>query len=59
MNPIAYLQGVVTELRKVNWPTSATVTRHFMSVVIGVALATAIIAGMDYVFINLLGTLIK
>lgn len=59
MKPGAYIQGVVTELRKVNWPTLPQVVRYFLSVVIGVALATVLIFGLDYVFIHALRLIIK
>lgn len=59
MKPLAYLQGVATELRKVQWPTFPTLVRHFVAVVVGIALATAVVGGMDYLFIKLLGLLIK
>ena len=63
MNPLkaltSYLQGVQAELRKVVWPTRATLISHFSSVVIGLLLATIFIGGIDYLFIHALGYLIK
>lgn len=59
MKLTAYFEGVVAELRKVSWPSVPTVARNFAAVVIGLGLATALIAGFDYVFIKLLGLIIK
>ena len=59
MKPLAYFQGVLAELRKVNWPTPATVGKYFISVVVGIALATAVIAAFDFIFIKGLGLIIK
>lgn len=59
MNPIAYIQGVLAELRRVNWPSAATVVGHFFSVVIGVGVATCIIFAMDYVFLQGIQLIIK
>lgn len=59
MKTVTYFQGVFAELRKVQWPTFATVSRHFLSVVIGVGVATAVIAAMDFVFIRGLALLIN
>jgi preprotein translocase SecE subunit len=52
MNLVAYFQGVVTELRKVTWPSLPTVGKYFLSVVLGIALATAVIAAFDFVFLR-------
>lgn len=59
MNPVSYLQGVVAELRKVVWPTPTTVLKYFLSVVIGVAIATVIVGSLDYIFIHALGLIIN
>jgi len=59
MKPAVYLQGVISELKKVNWPTAATVGKYFLSVVIGLALAAAVIAAFDFIFIKGLGLIIK
>lgn len=53
-----YFRGVAAEMRKVVWPTSATLARHFFSVVIGVGLATLFIWGADVLFIKLLSLII-
>jgi preprotein translocase SecE subunit len=56
MNAItSYFQGVAAELRKVTWPTFPTVARHFVSVVVGVAFATALVGVFDFLFLKLLG----
>lgn len=59
MKLITYFQGVLNELSKVNWPTLPTVGKYFISVVIGVALATLVIAAFDYIFIQGLGLILK
>jgi preprotein translocase SecE subunit len=59
MKLTAYFQGVVTELRKVSWPTLPTVGKYFLSVVVGIALATAVIAAFDFIFIRGLGLIIN
>jgi preprotein translocase subunit SecE len=59
MKPLAYLQGVAAELRKVTWPTFPVLLRYFLSVLLGVIFAAAVVGGMDFIFIKLLGLLIK
>lgn len=59
MKPLGYFQGVATELRKVTWPTFPVLLRYFLSVLIGVILASAVVGGLDFIFIKLLGLLIK
>jgi preprotein translocase subunit SecE len=54
-----YFRGVASELRKVVWPTFPVLLTNFMSVVIGIALATAFIGVVDYVFIHGIAFLIK
>ena len=54
-----YFRGVAAETRKVVWPTMPTMARHFVSVVLGVVLATAFIAACDYLFIRGLALIIK
>jgi len=60
LNALAgYFRGVAIELRKVVWPTGPTLLRYFLSVVLGLALATTFIWGVDYVFVHLLGLVIN
>lgn len=59
MNLVNYFQGVATELRKVTWPTVPTVVRHFLSVIVGVAFATLLVGGFDYLFLKLLSFILK
>jgi preprotein translocase subunit SecE len=54
-----YLVGVVTELRKVVWPTLPTLATYFVSVVVGLALATTLVGAVDYLFIKGLTHIIK
>ena len=55
----SYFKGVVAETRKVTWPTWNTLASAFVSVVVGVALATAVIGTFDYLFLHLLGFIVK
>lgn len=57
--PSSYLAGVISELRKVVWPSLPTLGRYFLSVVVGLALATALVGAVDYVFIQGLTHIIK
>jgi preprotein translocase SecE subunit len=62
MRPVAslttYFRGVYAEARKVVWPSWPLLLRYFVSVVVGVALATAFIGGLDYVFLKVLSTVL-
>jgi len=49
-----YFQGVVSEVRKVTWPSFPTLVRYLLSVVLGLALATVFIGTVDYLFYHLL-----
>ena len=55
----AYFRGVSSEMRKVVWPTFPVLLSHFVSVVVGIALATVFIGTVDYVFLHILAYLIK
>lgn len=59
MNLASYFQGVYAELRKVTWPTVPQVFRNLLAVVIGIGLGTLVIGGFDYLFLKLLGLIIK
>ncbi len=59
MKAAVYLQDVVSELRKVTWPTFPVVLRNFFAVVIGVALATAMVGAFDFAFLKLLGLILN
>lgn len=59
MNVPGYFSGVASELRKVTWPTFPVLVRYFLSVVIGLVIATAFIWAVDFVFIKALSLLIK
>jgi preprotein translocase SecE subunit len=54
-----YFKGVRSEAKKIVWPTFPTLVQHFISVIVGLALFTAFVAGVDYVFIQGLALLIK
>lgn len=59
MKLLDYFQGVFAELRKVTWPTIPQVLRNLLAVVLGIGLATLMIGGFDFVFLKLLGLIIK
>jgi preprotein translocase SecE subunit len=42
-----FSRGVVTEVKRVQWPTLPTVAKYFIAVVVGVALATLFIGLVD------------
>lgn len=54
-----YLQGVSGEMRKVVWPSFPAMVRYFLSVVIGIVLATAFIGLVDFLFIRALTYIVK
>jgi len=45
---INYFQGVVSELKKVHWPTRQEVISHTVIVIISAVVATSILAALDY-----------
>jgi|APCry4251928276_1046603.scaffolds.fasta_scaffold200132_2 preprotein translocase SecE subunit len=54
-----FLKGSLAELKQVIWPTKSTVVRLTL-VVISVSLLTGlIIGGLDYLFLNVVGLLVK
>ncbi len=59
MKLISYLEGVLSELRKVSWPTVPVVLKNFLAVIVGVALATILVGIFDFAFIKFLGLIIK
>ncbi len=48
----SYFKGVYGELRKVVWPSAPTLLTYLVSVVVGIALATAVIGIVDYLVIQ-------
>jgi preprotein translocase subunit SecE len=48
--PAEFVREVRAELRKVAWPTRKEVINYSIIVLIAIALLTAIISGLDYVF---------
>lgn len=47
-SPVGYFKSVIEEGRKVIWPSRETVIRHTTMVIISVAIAVVIFAGIDY-----------
>ncbi len=50
VTPRQYFSEVNSELRRVNWPTRAEVINYTIVVLVTLAVVTALIAGLDYVF---------
>jgi len=48
--PVQFVREVRGELRKVAWPTKSEVVNYSIIVLIAVTLLTALIAGLDWVF---------
>jgi preprotein translocase subunit SecE len=48
--PAEFMREVRGELRKVSWPTREEVTRYSTIVLVALAIFTAFIFGVDYVF---------
>lgn len=48
--PLGYFRSVVDEGKKVVWPSRQTVLRHTGMVIIVVLISSAIFAGVDYLF---------
>lgn len=51
--PIQFLREVVSELKKVNWPTKNETIRLTGVVIIISAVVAAFIGGLDWIMINL------
>jgi len=47
-SPIIFVRSVVEETKKVVWPNRETVIRHTVLVVLTVAVAVLIFAGVDF-----------
>lgn len=43
-----YFSGVISELKKVSWPSRATVINHTLIVLISSVVAIAVVAAIDY-----------
>lgn len=55
MNTILrFFPSVVEEGKKVIWPNRTTVTNHSIMVLVTIVVSTLVIAGIDYVFQQLL-----
>ena len=51
---LGFFPSVIEEGKKVIWPNRQTVTNHSIMVVVTVVLSILIVAGIDYVFQQLL-----
>lgn len=56
---VGYFGSVIDEGRKVIWPSRETVIRHTTMVIISVAVAVVIVAGVDFVLKKLVLLAIK
>ena len=54
-----YLGEVRTELKRVNWPTSSTLTSFILVTIVTIAFFTIFIFGMDFSFKNTLINLLS
>lgn len=45
---VGYIQSAIDEGKKVIWPSRETVVRHTIMVIVSVAIAVVIFAGLDY-----------
>lgn len=59
MNPVEYLNETWSELKKVRWPTTRQTIRLTIIVIAISLLVGTYIGGLDYLFTNLLTTLVK
>lgn len=59
MNPIAFLQEVRAELEKVVWPTRQQAVQLTIMVVVVSVLVGAYVGGLDFIFTNVLNTIVK
>jgi preprotein translocase subunit SecE len=50
LSPSQYTREVRAELRKVAWPTRPEVVNYTIVVLVTIAILTALIFGLDYVF---------
>lgn len=46
--PVSFIRTAVEEGRKVIWPSRELVVRHTIMVIVSVAIATLLFAGVDY-----------
>lgn len=53
-----FLKGVISELRKVKWPTRREAINLTLIVIISVAIATGIIVGIDWILSKILETVV-
>ena len=59
ITPQQFINQSIAELKKVVWPTRKKVVK-LTGIVLGVSLATGLfIGGLDYLFTNLIGLIIK
>lgn len=56
---LTYLKNVRAELKHVVWPKPRTAAGHTVLIVLISAAFGLLIAGLDYVFTNVVGTLIR
>lgn len=59
MNPIAFLREVKSEMEKVVWPTRNQAIQLTVMVVAVSILVGAYIGGLDFIFTNVLNSIVK
>lgn len=59
VGPRQYVSEVRSEMRRVSWPTRKEVVNYTIVVLVTLAVATALIAGLDYLFGELVIQLLR
>lgn len=55
---VAYPPSVIAELKKITWPPAKQVLNLTLIVLVVIAFSTLLVAGMDFIFTELMGILI-
>lgn len=59
ISPVTFLKEVVTELKKVTWPTRQETIKLTVIVLVISAVVAAFVGGLDYLFVTLTSLLFK
>ena len=59
IRPLQFIKEVVSELKKVNWPSRNETLRLTGVVIIISAVVAAFIGGLDWMMVNLTSTILK
>jgi preprotein translocase subunit SecE len=58
-SPVVYLQEVITELKKVDWPSTKQTRNMTMLVIVVTLLVGVYIGGLDFLFSRLMAALLN